>query len=156
MCWPNYMEVRQEVTWVSERPWLRSNKGTTGPKQEEWYRQCDTCTASRCLRTRKRDKMYQYLVGAPSERTVAGLFPRSNQENRHFLIAMDYFTRWPEAYAIPNQEASTVAKALVTNFCRFGVPWGLRIGQGHNFESRVIREVLGLLGMNRTRTTPLH
>jgi hypothetical protein len=33
---------------------------------------------------------------------------------------MDYFTKWAEAYAIPNQEASTVAEAQVTNFvCRF-------------------------------------
>jgi hypothetical protein len=31
---------------------------------------------------------------------------------------MDYFTRWPETYTIPNQEASTVVEALVTNFCR--------------------------------------
>jgi hypothetical protein len=29
---------------------------------------------------------------------------------------MDYFTKWPEAYAIPNQAASTMAGALVTNF----------------------------------------
>jgi hypothetical protein len=35
---------------------------------------------------------------------------------------MDYFTKWPEAYATPNQEASTVAELLVTNFfCRFRV-----------------------------------
>jgi hypothetical protein len=35
---------------------------------------------------------------------------------------MDYFTKWPEVYAIPNQEAQT-AEALVTNiFCRFGIP----------------------------------
>jgi hypothetical protein len=27
---------------------------------------------------------------------------------------MDYFTKWPEAYAIPYQEASTVAEALIT------------------------------------------
>jgi hypothetical protein len=36
---------------------------------------------------------------------------------------MDYFTKWPEAYAIPNQEDSTVAEVLVNNFfCRFGIP----------------------------------
>jgi hypothetical protein len=36
---------------------------------------------------------------------------------------MGYLTKWPEAYAIPNQEASTVAEVLVTNFfCRFGIP----------------------------------
>jgi hypothetical protein len=36
---------------------------------------------------------------------------------------MNYFTEWPETYAIPNQEVSTTAEALVTNFfCRFGIP----------------------------------
>jgi hypothetical protein len=36
---------------------------------------------------------------------------------------MDYFTKWPEAYAIPNPEASTVVETLVTNFfCYFGLP----------------------------------
>jgi hypothetical protein len=66
--------------------------------------------------------MQQYNVGAPFERIaidVAG----SDQGSRYLLIAMDYFTKWPEVYAIPNQEASTVAEALVTNFfCRFGIP----------------------------------
>jgi hypothetical protein len=70
---------------------------------------------------------------------------------------MDYFTKWPEAYAIPNQEAATVVEALVTNFfCRFGVPRELHSDQGRNFESRLMQEVLELLGVNKTRTTPLH
>jgi hypothetical protein len=39
---------------------------------------------------------------------------------------MDYFTKWPEAYAIPGEETSTVADALVTNFfCRFEIPPGI-------------------------------
>jgi hypothetical protein len=32
------------------------------------------------------------------------------------MIAMDYFTKWAEAYTIPNQEALVVAEALVTIF----------------------------------------
>jgi hypothetical protein len=49
---------------------------------------------------------------------------------------MDYFTKWPEVYPIPNQEASTVADALVTDFfCRFGVPRELHSDQGRNFEA---------------------
>jgi hypothetical protein len=43
----------------------------------------------------------------------------------YLLIAMDYFTKWSEIYAIPNQEASTVADGLVNNGCRFGVPMEL-------------------------------
>ena len=31
----------------------------------------------------------------------------------NILVASDYFTRWVEAYAIPNQEVVTVANKLV-------------------------------------------
>jgi hypothetical protein len=86
--------------------------------------------------------MHQYNVGAPFEKItidVAGPFPRSDQGNRYVLIAMDYFTKWAEAYTTPNQDASTVAEALVTNFvCRFGVPRDLQSDQDRNFESRQI------------------
>ena len=70
---------------------------------------------------------------------------------------MDYLAKWPEVYAIPNQAASTVADTLVTHFfCRFGVPIELHSDQGRNFESRLMQEVLERLGVNKTRTTPLH
>jgi hypothetical protein len=39
---------------------------------------------------------------------------------------MDYFTKWPEADAISDQEASSVAEALVTDFfCHIGIPSGV-------------------------------
>jgi transposase InsO family protein len=104
--------------------------------------------------------MNQYNVAAPFERIaidVAGPFPLSDQRNRYLLIAMDYFTKWPEAYALPNQEVSTVAEALVTNFfCRFGIPQELHSDQDRNFESRLLQEILQRVGVNKTRTTPLH
>jgi hypothetical protein len=65
------------------------------------------------------------------------------------LIAVDYFTKWQEAYAIPKQEASQVAEVLDTNFlCRFGVPRELQRDQDRNVESRLVQEIL--------RITPLH
>jgi hypothetical protein len=60
-------------------------------------------------------------------------------------------------YSIPNQEALTMAEALVTNFfCCFGVPRELHNDQGRNFESRLIQEVLQHLGVSKTPITPLH
>ena len=62
-----------------------------------------------------------------------------------------------EAYALPNQEAATVAEVLVKEFvARFGVPLMLHSDQGRNFESVVFSEMCGLLGITKTRTTPLH
>jgi transposase InsO family protein len=70
---------------------------------------------------------------------------------------MDYFTKWPEVYAIPNQEASTVAEALVTTFfCCFGIPRELHSDQGRNFQSHLLQEGFQRLGVSKTRTTPLH
>jgi hypothetical protein len=80
-----------------------------------------------------RGQMQQYNVGAPFERIaidVAGPLPLSEHGNRYLLMAMDYFTKWPEAYAIPN---------LVTNFfCRFGIPRELHSDQGRNFEPHLL------------------
>ncbi|CAK1580951.1 unnamed protein product [Parnassius mnemosyne] len=41
---------------------------------------------------------------------------------------MDYFTKWPEVSAIPNQENSTVGDKLFHEvFCRFGVPLEIHV-----------------------------
>ena len=39
---------------------------------------------------------------------ILGPLPETERGNKHILIAMDYFSKWPEAYALPNQEAATV------------------------------------------------
>ena len=55
---------------------------------------------------------------------------------------MDYFSTWPKAYALPNQEAVAVTDVLVSQFfTRFGVPGVLHSNQGQNFESSMFKEV---------------
>jgi transposase InsO family protein len=65
--------------------------------------------------------------------------------------------KWPEVYAVPNQEATSIAEVLVTNnFCRFDIPRELQNDQGCNFESHLLQEVLQRLGVSKTRTTSVH
>ncbi|UYV63913.1 K02A2.6-like [Cordylochernes scorpioides] len=127
---------------------------------ENWCRRCTTCAASKGPQTRSRGKMREYNVGAPFERIaidVAGPFLVTEDGNKYLLVAMDYFTKWSEVYAIPNQEAATVARVLVDNLiCRFGVPLELHSDQGRNFESEIFRELCQVLGIWKTTTTPLH
>ena len=66
-----------------------------------------------------RAPLKQYNVGAPMERValdVMGPFPKSKDGNKYILVMGDYFTRWIEAVAIPNQEAVTVAETLIERF----------------------------------------
>lgn len=142
-------KIRERFYWVNIRDDV-----------ENWCRKCDVCAACKGPRRRTRAEMKLYNVGAPFERIaidVAGPFPKSRSGNKYVLVAMDYFSKWPEVYAIPNQEATTVAEALISNWIsRFGVPLELHSDQGRNFESNVFQEMCQTLGIRKTRTTPLH
>ena len=86
---------------------------------------------------------------------ILGPLPLTPRGNRYVLVVTDYFTKWTESYAIPSQEAATVAEKLVSDFmCRFGLPHELHSDQGTNFESKVMAEVCKLLDIEKTRTSP--
>ena len=94
----------------------------------------------------------------PMERValdVVGPLPETERGNKYILVVGDYFTKWMEAYPIPDQTVVTVADKLVNEFvCRFGVPTVLHSDQGRNFESCVFQEMCRVLGIHKTRTTP--
>ena len=117
---------------------------------EDFCRCCDPCTARKGPPGRSHAPLQQFLVGGPMERVavdVVGPLPRSDKGNRYVLSAIDYFTKWPEAYALPDQEAETVVDALVEGmFSRFGVPETIHSDQGRNFESRVFTTMCERLG----------
>ncbi|KAL5515000.1 hypothetical protein EMCRGX_G000106 [Ephydatia muelleri] len=88
---------------------------------------------------------------------ILGPLPKSKNGNMYVLVASDYFTRWAEAYAIPNQEAETVAKKLTNEmFCWFSIPEQLHLDQGRQFESKLVSEMCKVLKFCKTRTTPYH
>ena len=109
---------------------------------------------------RLRARLETSLPGYPMQRVamdVVGPLPKSRQGNRFILVVNDYFTKWPEAYAIPNHEAVTVARKLVDEWVsRFGVMQDLHTDQGREFESKVFQIMCNILGVNKTRTTPYH
>ncbi|KAJ8353974.1 hypothetical protein SKAU_G00215410 [Synaphobranchus kaupii] len=127
---------------------------------EDFCRRCDRCTARKGPPGQSQAELQQFPVGAPMERVgidVMGPFPLSDRGNRYVLTAMDYFSKWPEAYALPDQEAETIVDALVGGMIsRFGAPDVIHSDQGRNFESRVFTTMCERLNIHKTRTTPLH
>ena len=126
----------------------------------DWCRKCDLCAARKKPQKAPRGPMKKYNVGAPLERValdILGPLPETDSSNRYILIVADYYTKWTEGYAIPNQEAGTVARKVVDEFvARLGVPRQMHSDQGRNFVSAVFTEMCALLGIEKTRTTPLH
>jgi hypothetical protein len=120
--------------------------------------QCDTCATRRDLEPGiwPNSSVQHWGLFERIATDVAGHFQWSNQGNGYILIARDYFSKWLEAYAIPNQEDLTVAEALVTNFYNFEVPWGVHNQHDLNFKSRLMQEGFQHLGVSKIRTTPLY
>ena len=132
-----HLGVSKTLAKVRERfYWIHCRRNV-----EEWCQRCDLCAARKGPRVKQRSPLQLYNVGEPMERVaidVLGPLPETDQGNKYILIAMDYFSKWPEAYAFPNQEAVTVADVLVSQFfSRFGVPGEMHSDQGQNFESSV-------------------
>lgn len=67
---------------------------------------------------------------------MCGPLPVTNDGNAHIIVIGDYFTKWKEAYAVPDHAALTVADKIVTELCcRYGCPLQLHSDQGREFES---------------------
>ena len=85
---------------------------------------------------------------------IIGPLPKTKCGNIFVLVIGDYFTKWTEAFAIPDQEAVTVARVVVEEFiCRFGVPRQLHTDKGSNFESQLFHQICKLLDIDKMRTT---
>ncbi len=69
---------------------------------------------------------------------------------------MDYATRYPEAVALRNISAKSVAEALFSMISRVGIPKEILTDQGTAFMSRTIRELYELLGIKSIRTSVYH
>ncbi|XP_068118921.1 uncharacterized protein [Hyperolius riggenbachi] len=73
------------------------------------------------------------------------------------LVVTDHFTRYAQAFPTKDQKASTVAKVLIEKFfVHYGLPQKLHSDQGRDFESKLIKELLSMLGVKKSRTTPYH
>ena len=88
---------------------------------------------------------------------ILGEYPVSESGNKYILVVSDYFTKWTESFPVPNMEAKTCAKILVTEVVtRFGVPNKIHSDQGRQFESHLYSEMCELLQIEKTRTTFYH
>ena len=95
---------------------------------------CVVCGARKRPTSKPNAPLGEYNVGSPMDRValdIMGPFPTSNKGNRYVLVVGDTFTKWIEAYGIPDQTARTVADVVVHEFIsRFGTPLELHSDQG--------------------------
>jgi len=100
------------------------------------------------------------LTGAPLERLhfdVTGPHPRSRRGSVYIVTCIDPFTKWAEAFPVPNKEAATIVRVLVEQvMCRFGTPIAGISDRGREVDGRLMAEICRLLEIDKVRTTSYH
>jgi len=120
-----------------------------------------TKNASTVLKVKDRmENCGKVFAGAPlylvAIDILSGL-PVTQDGLKYVLVVTDYFSKWTEAYALPDAEAITCTQVLYNQlFARFGLRRQLHSDQGKNFESKLFAELCKLAGIYKTRTTSFH
>ena len=125
-----------------------------------YCRGCHICATRKQAGQPQRAAMKRYDAGLPMEEIcidLKGPYPESEKGNKYVLVVVDSFTKWLEAYPLPNIEAKTVAEKLVMEFIsRFGVPYWIKSDQGRQFTSELFGEICKSLGIDRRTSTFFH
>ncbi len=89
-----------------------------------WIAKCLNCAKAKGVKSKA--PMQSFMSGAPLEVVAVDLLvslPLTKRGNRHIMVTTCKFSKFAEAYPIPNIEAETVASNLVDGFItRYGVP----------------------------------
>jgi len=81
--------------------------------------------------------------------------PITREGNRYIVVAMDYFSRWPEARPLKAANAEAVATFIYEEIiCRFGVSRILQSDRGTHFVNEVIRKLTKRFRVRHTLQKP--
>ncbi|KAH9078114.1 hypothetical protein Ae201684P_019215 [Aphanomyces euteiches] len=114
---------------------------------------CNKAKGGRPLRQGPMQRMPIYDLKGPFDLMVVdalGPLPTSENGNKYILVFGDYFTRWIEAFPVPDLKTSTFTGTLIDEvLCRFGVPNRLLSDRGSNSISELAETMYTTLGIHK-------
>ena len=117
---------------LRERYWWRGMRNDV----RCYCRSCLVYASRKRPRRRQRPKLQPIPVGGPFHTVGVDVLqlPRSLEGNQYAIVLVDYLTKWPDIFAVPDQTADTIARLLVEEIVsKHGVPEQLLSDHGPNF-----------------------
>lgn len=82
--------------------------------------------------------------------------PTSRSDNNYILTLVDFFTKWPEAVALPSKSAENVAFAMYKIFLRMGFPSVYSSDQGREFVNSTLKHLVTMTKGSHRISTAYH
>lgn len=134
--WPNMREVVAEV-----------------------IKNCTTCALQKPDRVRPAGQMYTFNICQPGEQVAVDLIEKITESlngNQYIIVAIDMFTRFVEAKAVPDKGAPTFTQFLIEYCGRFGVPHSFLTDQSTTFCNEFTNQIMKVFGAAHIKSTPYH
>ena len=145
-----YFKTAQKVAqWYW---WPRMNKDI-----KKWVKECIVCQKHTRDYGPKLGKLAPIIATRPFQ--IMGMdilteLPTTESGNKHIIVFTDYFTKWVEAFAIPDRTATTLAVKLIQGvLCRHGAPERIISDRDSSFVADVFKEVTEMLNIKQSMTT---
>jgi transposase InsO family protein len=125
---------------------------------EEYVKTCASC--QRRGKPKRTEPLHPIPVGEIFDRwgmDIVGPISETRQGNKYIIVATEYLTKWPEAQAIPDTKAKTVAKFFYEQvICRYGAPKVILTDQGSSFANELIDSLCEVMGSKHKLSTAYH
>ena len=142
-----YSQLRKHYWWPGMRSDIR-----------KWCRACLVC-ATRKIGQATKPPLCPIPVAGPFDCVGVDVLqlPHTLDGNQYAVVFVDYLTKWPEVFAVPDQTAETIANLFVKEIIsRHGVPAKLLSDRGTNFLSELMQEICKLMGTEKVNTSSYH
>jgi hypothetical protein len=121
---------------------------------------CKRCQEGKLRRRKKIGYLKSIKATEPFEiigMDFIGPLKESRRGKKFILVITDYFTKWPEAFALKDSTAELVAEVLMKKFIpRHGVPMKILTDRGSQFTSKLLKELFRLMKIKKMETTAYH
>src|SRR6266508_5765641 len=88
---------------------------------------------------------------------IIGSLTETSRENKYIVVAIDYFTKYPEARALSNANAKSVVNFIYEDIiCRHGCPRKILSDRGSYFNNQVIEKLFERFKIRHNLSTSYH
>ena len=124
----------------------------------EYVKSCDAC--QRRGKAKTRQELHPIPTHSPFYQIgidFVGPLPRTNRGNRYIIVAMDYFTKWPEARPVPTNTSKDAEQFIYEEIiCQHGCPQIILSDRGTHFKNELLEKLTARFEIKHLFSTPYH